>query len=56
MENFKEYLKEQIAKKELEEYDIYTLNERLGKRVLRADKEKEFYPIDDIKAFIDRYR
>ena len=57
LKSFKEYVKEGENKPNLEEiYDIYTLNEKIGKSVLEQDKKKEFIPIDDIKAFYDQFR
>ena len=57
MKTSKEVLKEGANKQNLEEiYDIYTLNEKIGKSVLGQDKKKEFIPIDDIGAFYDQFR
>ncbi|MYI89547.1 MAG: hypothetical protein F4082_04545 [Gammaproteobacteria bacterium] len=53
---YKQFLEEQKAKEELEKYDIYSMNEETWKQVQDADRRKDFHPIDDIKAFIERYR
>ena len=57
MNTSKKVLKEGANKPKLEEiYDIYTLNEKIGKSVLEQDKKKEFIPIDDIGEFYDQFR
>ena len=53
---FKQILEEQKAKEELEKYDIYTVNDETLRQVQDADKRKAYRRIDDVDAYIDRYR
>ena len=51
-----EEMKENEQKTELEKYDIYKLKPEIERSILEADRKKDYQPIDDIKAFFDRYR
>ncbi len=53
---FKQYLEEQKAKEELEKYDIYKVNDKTLRQVQDADKRKAYRRIDDVDAYLDRYR
>lgn len=53
---FKQFLEEQKAKAELEKYDIYKVNDETLRQVQDADKNKAYRRIDDVDAYIDRYR
>ncbi len=53
---YKQCLEEQKAKAELEKYDIYKVNDETLRQVQDADRKKAYRRIDDVDAYIDRYR
>ncbi len=52
----KQTLEERKAKAELDQYDIYTINDEMVKRIQKAEEEGNYTPIDDVKAFFDQFR
>ena len=53
---FKKNPDEQKAKEELEKYNIYKVNDETLRQVQDADKRKAYRRIDDVDAYLDRYR
>ena len=50
------FVEEQKAAKELEQYDIYTMNDATVKRLRETEKNGEYTIIDDVDAFFDRFK
>lgn len=53
---FKQFLEEQKAKEELEKYDIYTLSDRMVKRLRKTEKNGEYTVINDVDVFFDQFK
>ena len=50
------FVEGQKAAKELEQHDIYTMNDATAKRLRKTEKNGEYTIIDDVDAFFDQFK